>query len=424
MISNISVLNTIQDNALDFYVDAAGFLNVTGCPRVKASSPVVKTIVGAAAVAGVSTFAFTPVANYTYSFRVTGYDSGNNRIAIPFYYTTPASGADATSIATAVRAMIASSIIGAQFASIAGTTTVVLTATAANPLISFENFNKDPNMTATAASVTTTGVEAIGLGSDLLVAYSGFAGSSAIVPTALYNQYEVTVTPPIMFGGQSITEVGSTTYLVLINQTQAATVASGNVNTSAFNLSLLIGNDDLGVAKTLGTITGLANSCRVIVSPSTTTTTTITATAGAPALGILTVNNTTSVTASIAGNIMSVTAVGTGGIFAGQVITGSGVTAGTKVLAQLSGTASGIGTYSVSAIQTVASTTVTVVTNLTDLSARQGDAIIASLTDATFGSLAKTTLVGFTSATAAIGDNVTAASTRPFKLISCRNIPS
>lgn len=66
-----------------------------------------------------------------------------------------------------------------------------------------------------------------------------------------------------------------------------------------------------------------------------------------------------SVTASIAGTTMTVTAVGSGALTVGQTLSGSGVTAGTKVLAQLTGTPGGIGTYQVSASQTVASTTVT-----------------------------------------------------------------
>jgi hypothetical protein len=363
MISNISVLNTVQDNALDFYVDADGFLNVTGCPKVKATNPKVNTIGWADATAGVATFAFTAVNNYTYNFRVTGYDAGNNRITIPFYYTTGVSGADATSIANAVRAMIAASSIGAQFASIAGTTTVVLTATVANPLISFENFNKDPNMTTTAASVTTAGVEAIGLGSDLLVAYGGFAGSSAIVPTASYFQYEVTVNPPVMFGGQAITEVGSTTYVVLLKKD--ATTATGSVNNATFNIALLNAIDDLGVAKTIGTITGLARGYRVIVQSSSVSTATVP-----------TLIPTTAVTVTIT-----------------------------------AATAPALGNVVASA------------SCLTLFKARQGDVLVAALTT-NFATQAATTLVGVTSVTAASGDNAVGASGVIFKLISLRNIPS
>lgn len=70
---------------------------------------------------------------------------------------------------------------------------------------------------------------------------------------------------------------------------------------------------------------------------------------------------TTSFTASISGTTMNVTAVASGVVQVGQVITGTGVTAGTSILAQLTGTAGGIGTYTVSTSQTVASTTITIV---------------------------------------------------------------
>ena len=265
MISNISVLNTIQDNALDVYVDADGFLNVTGCPKVKATSPKVNTIGWLSATAGIYTVTFTAVNNYTYNFRVTGYDSSNNRITLPFSYTTAPTGATKLSICTAIAAMISKSAIGAQFASVAvggsgGSETLVLTATAINPLISFENYNSDTSIVISAVgSGTTLGVEAQGYGADLLVAYGGFAGSSAIVPTGFYNQYEITVNPPVMFGGQAITEVGSTTYVVLINKDNVAT---------GFVQSLLYGADDLGVAKTMGTITGLSKGYRVVVQAS------------------------------------------------------------------------------------------------------------------------------------------------------------
>jgi hypothetical protein len=69
---------------------------------------------------------------------------------------------------------------------------------------------------------------------------------------------------------------------------------------------------------------------------------------------------TTSFTASIAGTTMTVTAVGSGTVTVGQLITGTGVTAGTTITALGTGTG-GAGTYTVSASQTTASTTITVV---------------------------------------------------------------
>ena len=69
---------------------------------------------------------------------------------------------------------------------------------------------------------------------------------------------------------------------------------------------------------------------------------------------------TASFTASISGTTMTVTAVGSGTIAVGQLITGTGVTAGTTITALGTGSGS-TGTYTVSASQTVASTTITIV---------------------------------------------------------------
>lgn len=66
---------------------------------------------------------------------------------------------------------------------------------------------------------------------------------------------------------------------------------------------------------------------------------------------------TSSVTASIAGNLMMVTAVGSGAVVVGEGYTGTGVATGTVVESQVSGTAGGIGIYTVNINQTVASTT-------------------------------------------------------------------
>lgn len=68
----------------------------------------------------------------------------------------------------------------------------------------------------------------------------------------------------------------------------------------------------------------------------------------------------TNVTLStITGNVFTAAGVVTGGFVVGGLLTGTGVTAGTTILNQISGTAGGLGTYTVSANQNVASTTIT-----------------------------------------------------------------
>jgi hypothetical protein len=60
-----------------------------------------------------------------------------------------------------------------------------------------------------------------------------------------------------------------------------------------------------------------------------------------------------------AGTILDVTAVTSGTILKGMTISGTGVTAGTKIIAQVSGTTGGIGVYTVDTSQLTASTTIT-----------------------------------------------------------------
>jgi len=273
MITNISVLNTVKDNAADFFVDANGFLNITGCPAVKAKTAKVNTVAIVQPQAAIATVTFTAVNNYTYNFRVTGYDSSNNRITLPFSYTTAPTGADATSIATAVRAMITKSAIGAQFASIGGTSTLVLTATTANPLTYFENYNSDTSMTSTASANGTAGIEAQGYGADLLLNYGGFVGGSSIVATNYYTQHEITLNPDIINAGQAAYETGLTTYIVLVNA--SATAFAGSTDNVAMNIDLI--NN-----ATYGTVALLKAGYRA-VAPTTAATTTaaITVTTGA-----------------------------------------------------------------------------------------------------------------------------------------------
>lgn len=65
-------------------------------------------------------------------------------------------------------------------------------------------------------------------------------------------------------------------------------------------------------------------------------------------------------TSSIAAKVMTCTVAPTTGAYtAGQLLTGTGVTAGTRIVAQLTGAAGGIGTYSVDTSQTVASEAIT-----------------------------------------------------------------
>lgn len=75
--------------------------------------------------------------------------------------------------------------------------------------------------------------------------------------------------------------------------------------------------------------------------------------------GVSLSSRTASFTGSIATTTLTVSAVSAGTIFPSMQISGTGVTAGTRIVAQLTGTAGGTGTYTVSVSQTVASTAMT-----------------------------------------------------------------
>jgi hypothetical protein len=80
---------------------------------------------------------------------------------------------------------------------------------------------------------------------------------------------------------------------------------------------------------------------------------------GPSATGSTITASTFSVTGSIAGDVLTVSAVTSGTIVNGATVSGTGIATGTQVLSQLSGTPGGVGTYRVNIPeQTVASTTV------------------------------------------------------------------
>lgn len=127
--------------------------------------------------------------------------------------------------------------------------------------------------------------------------------------------------------------------------------------------------------------TGVTADAPYYVYNRTGTTYNLTTTAGNAQTVTITAGAT--VTGSISGTTLSVTAVTGGRLVVGQVITGTGITAGTTITS--TGTAGGgIGAYTVNTSQTVASTTITAVATpaiLTVISApNNGDQVILSTT--------------------------------------------
>jgi hypothetical protein len=125
-----------------------------------------------------------------------------------------------------------------------------------------------------------------------------------------------------------------------------------------------------------------------------------------------------STTGSIAGNLLTVTAVGSGVLYAGTLLTGTGVATGTTIVNQVGGTPGGVGTYTVNIPeQAVASTTLTgaygmlTLGTLTGIAFAVGDVISGS------GVVAGTTITqsltggGGTGATLVVNNATVVAST-------------
>jgi hypothetical protein len=109
-----------------------------------------------------------------------------------------------------------------------------------------------------------------------------------------------------------------------------------------------------------------------------------------------------SVTASISGTTMTVTAVGSGTLYVGQMIAGTGVTVGTKITALGTGTG-GTGTYTVGVSQTVSSTTIVTggevsvfsltTTGLSDATYTPANILATLINTSTLGTSSSTTLI-------------------------------
>lgn len=74
-----------------------------------------------------------------------------------------------------------------------------------------------------------------------------------------------------------------------------------------------------------------------------------------------------SVTGSLQGGVLTVTAVGSGTLYTGNKLSATGMNQDTVILGQLTGTTGGVGTYAVNGSQTLASTTITTVTRFFSL---------------------------------------------------------
>lgn len=166
--------------------------------------------------------------------------------------------------------------------------------------------------------------------------FAGYQGSSVLPAAMLFAQYNQNAVPAYLRGG-SLASL-TLTQLQALSGTLSVTV-EGVVKTS--------GTINLSTATSFSSAATLIQSGFAAYDAVTASTTTIAS------------GTATSVTGSITGYTLTVTAVSTGALVVGGVLSGTGITTGTAITGQLTGTSGGIGTYTVSINQTVSSTTVT-----------------------------------------------------------------
>jgi hypothetical protein len=171
---------------------------------------------------------------------------------------------------------------------------------------------------------------------EAAVYFQGFAGSNVLPAAMLFAQYNQASVPAYLRGG-SLASL-TLAQLQALTGTLSVTV-EGVVKTSA--------SINLSTASSFSAAAALIQTGFAAYDAVTAATTTIAA------------GSATSVTGSISGYTLTVSAVSTGALVVGGVLSGTGVTAGTAITGQLTGTTGGIGTYSVSISQTVTSGAIT-----------------------------------------------------------------
>lgn len=171
---------------------------------------------------------------------------------------------------------------------------------------------------------------------DAGIYFSGFVGCNVLPGAMLFAQYNQTAVPAYLRGGS----VASLTLAQLqaLSGTLSVTVEGVVKTSSSINLT---------TAASFSAAAALIQTGFAAYDAVTASTTTIAA------------GTATSVTGSISGYTLTVSAVTAGALVVGGVLSGTGITAGTAITGQLTGTTGGIGTYSISISQTVTSGAIT-----------------------------------------------------------------
>lgn len=384
MIHSVKVLNTVTALGTDVSVDSNGILNMAGVATTEAYNLRNVTInTPVAPVNGVITVVPTWATLGNYALTINGFSKSTGLPkTIPINITLTAATTNETGIVTLMKAIINADSDFTVAAT--GTSTLVLTsATGFSPEFSVGSSLAFVNSLATGSAVTiitnitaqctTAGVIAAGTPAILREKYGYNSNTNSMTYSDMANLTTGYYYTEVIIDYIGTAYTGSSAFKGEISTNQ--TVVFVRFDTAATTPSTTNYNDLLG---TYGTVTGLAAGYRVS--------------------GIA-YNTTISITASIAANVMTVSAVGAGTLAVGQGLSGTGVSANTFIVAQLTGTAGGTGTYQVNIPQTVSSTTITGGT----VTVASNVATFTNATTISMGILVGDFMVGDPSGTPAIG---------------------
>ena len=402
MISAIKVLNSVTALGTDVSVGSDGIVNIASVASTDAYNlRGVSVTVPQTEVAGVVVVSPTAANLFDYSFYINGFSMTTGLPKVVNVAFTSASSATRLSISnqivTAVNAdsdfSASASVVGAG-----GSESVALTAKAGQPFFvvggllgNVDSYSGLPASTTVPTPIATNlaatnnpsatpvagvvGRAVRGSVAYLQNKYAYAAAGNALTYNELANLTSGFFYTEVVISYISTTPSGSGAFKGEISTLEAVVLVRANADGSSSVFTTTNYADLLG---SYGTITGLAAGYRVS--------------------GIA-YNTTISVTASIAGNVMTVSAVGAGTLAVGQGLSGSGVSPSTFIVAQLTGTAGSTGTYQVNIPQTVSSTTITGGT----VTVASNKATFTNATNISMGILSGDFMVGDPTGTPAIG---------------------
>jgi len=208
------------------------------------------------------------------------------------------------------------------------------------------------NFSASSSLTPLVAVTVAGVGTQTVNAVS-----LAITPPSASNNNQLATTEFVTSKIATI-PISSTNWTV--DETTATQTASITIATPAVVSVITAPANNIAVSfSTTGALpTGITANAPYYVYNRTGTTYNLSTTAGVALTATITAGAT--FTGSISGTTLTVTAITGGAVNVGQVISGTGITGGTSITALGTG-AGGLGTYTVSVSQTVASTTITAV---------------------------------------------------------------